>query len=134
MEDLSTDTYQSRTRNKLIAEAFYLTNNIEKYGSGFIRIRQELQDYPELDFGIEELSGGILVTFRQVGGLSEGLSEGLKILMKEIQQTSGIQAKELSIKLERPVKTVERQIKTLTDKKLIERRGSRKTGGYYVVD
>ena len=33
IEDLMTDTYQSRTRNKLIAEAFYLTNNIEKYHS-----------------------------------------------------------------------------------------------------
>lgn len=48
IEELSTDTYQSCTRNKLIAEAFYLTNNIEKYGSGYIRIRKELEAYPEL--------------------------------------------------------------------------------------
>ena len=40
------DTYQSCTRNKLIAEAFYLTNNIEKYGSGYIRIREEMKVYP----------------------------------------------------------------------------------------
>ena len=130
MEDLRTDTYQSRTRNKLIAEAFYLTNNIEKYGSGFIRIRQELNDYPELDFEIEEISGGVLVTFNRF----EGLSEGLKTLLETIRQTPSIQAKQLSVELERPVKTIERQIKTLTDKKLIERRGSRKTGGYYVLD
>lgn len=45
--DLSTDHYQSRLRNKLIAEAFYLTKNIEKYGSGFIRIRKELEVYPD---------------------------------------------------------------------------------------
>jgi hypothetical protein len=31
--DLSTDHYQSRLRNKLIAEAFYLTKNIEKINS-----------------------------------------------------------------------------------------------------
>lgn len=42
IEDLKTDNYQSHTRNKLVAEAFYLTKNIEKYGSGFIRIRREL--------------------------------------------------------------------------------------------
>ena len=48
-----TDTYQSRTRNKLIAEAFYLTNNIEKYGSGYIRIRRELETYPEITFVVE---------------------------------------------------------------------------------
>ncbi len=42
------DNYQSHLRNKLIAEAFYLTKNIEKYGSGFIRIRKELEAYPEV--------------------------------------------------------------------------------------
>ncbi len=36
IEDLKTDHYQSRIRNKLIAETFYLTKNIKKYGSGFI--------------------------------------------------------------------------------------------------
>ncbi len=31
VEDLQTDHYQSNARNRLIAEAFYLTNDIEKY-------------------------------------------------------------------------------------------------------
>ena len=38
LDDIQSDHYPSRLRNKLIAEAFYLTSNIEKYGSGFIRI------------------------------------------------------------------------------------------------
>jgi ATP-dependent DNA helicase RecG len=142
IEDLKTDTYQSRTRNKLIAEAFYLTNNIEKYGSGYIRIREELMNYPELSFEVEEISGGILVTFKQrtrlseglSEGLNEGLNEGLKSLLEMIQQTPGQQAKELSVALERPIKTLERQIKRLIDFKMIERRGSKKTGGYYIVN
>ena len=48
LDDIQSDYYTSRLRNKLIAEAFYLTSNIEKYGSGFIRIRKELNDYPEV--------------------------------------------------------------------------------------
>jgi ATP-dependent DNA helicase RecG len=130
IEDLSSDTYQSHARNKLIAEAFYLTNNIEKYGSGFIRIRQELKEYPELAFSIEEVSGGILVTFRQ----QNQADEGLRTLMQSIQQSPGIQAKQLKIELDRPSKTIERQVKILVEKELVERRGSRKTGGYYVVN
>ena len=39
------DTYQFCTRSKFIAEAFYLTNNIEKYGSGYIRIREEMKAF-----------------------------------------------------------------------------------------
>jgi ATP-dependent DNA helicase RecG len=66
-------------------------------------------------------------------GLNEGLSEGLKRLFKAIQENQGIQAKDLAERLGRPIKTIERQIKTLTDKSLIERRGSKKTGGYWIV-
>jgi ATP-dependent DNA helicase RecG len=65
VDALSTDNYQSRIRNKLIAEAFYLTKNIEKYGSGFIRIRKELETYPEVSFQVEEISGGVLISFLQ---------------------------------------------------------------------
>ena len=63
--DIHTDSYRSSLRNKLVAEAFYLTGNIEKYGSGFIRIRQSLSDYPELDFKVEENFGGVMVTLSQ---------------------------------------------------------------------
>ena len=48
--------------------------SIEKYGSGFIRIRKALRDYPEIKFEINELSGGVMVTFVQVGGVTS-LSE-----------------------------------------------------------
>ena len=75
IEELKTDVYPSQLRNKLIAEAFYLTGNIEKYGSGMIRIRQELKIYPELNFKIEEIGGGIQVTFSSQKTMHEGVSE-----------------------------------------------------------
>jgi ATP-dependent DNA helicase RecG len=59
IEEIKTDSYQSHIRNKLIAEAFYLTKNIEKYGSGFIRIRKEIEVYPEVNFDVEETGGGV---------------------------------------------------------------------------
>lgn len=65
LEELKSDNYKSRLRNKLVAEAFYLTGNIEKYGSGFIRIRKALRDYQEISFKAEEMSGGIWLTFTQ---------------------------------------------------------------------
>ncbi|MCG6534275.1 MAG: putative DNA binding domain-containing protein, partial [Syntrophales bacterium LBB04] len=77
VEDLKTDHYQSHLRNKLIAEAFYLTKNIEKYGSGFIRIRKELKSYPEVEFNVEEIGDGFLATFRLIAKISEGASEGV---------------------------------------------------------
>ena len=63
--EIRADNYRSSLRNKLIAEGFYLVNAIEKYGSGFIRIRRALQDYPDVQFDVEEKFGGVMVTFAQ---------------------------------------------------------------------
>ncbi|GHT07369.1 hypothetical protein FACS189432_02500 [Bacteroidia bacterium] len=62
IEDLKTDKYQANARNKLIAEAFYLTGDIEKYGSGFRRIRKELDKYPTMKLVCEEIPNGFLAT------------------------------------------------------------------------
>ena len=59
---LLTDEYQAYTRNKLIAEAFYLTGDIEKYGTGYTRIRSEIASYPTMKFDFEEIPSAWLVT------------------------------------------------------------------------
>ncbi len=43
--------------NKLLAEAFYLRGDIEKFGTGFFRIQTELKDSPEVSLKLESLSG-----------------------------------------------------------------------------
>ena len=62
IEALRTDDYQAYTRNKLIAEAFYLTGDIEKYGTGYTRIRSEIASYPTMKFDFEEKPSAWLVT------------------------------------------------------------------------
>lgn len=57
-----TDSYPAYARNKLLAEAFYLSGDIEKYGSGFIRIRKALQQYPTMKMELKEIGGGFMVT------------------------------------------------------------------------
>jgi ATP-dependent DNA helicase RecG len=60
------------------------------------------------------------------------VSEGLKTLIECVWKKPGIQVKDISIRLDRPIRTIERQIKKLRSKEIIERRGSKKTGGYYI--
>jgi predicted transcriptional regulator len=72
---------------------------------------------------------------RQDGELSGGLSGGLKSLLNLIKNNPGIRAKDASELLgNRPISTLDKQIRELTGKGLIERRGSKKSGGYYVVE
>lgn len=56
-EDLMKGNYIAMHRNKLLAEAFYLRGDIEKFGTGFFRIQTELQDSPEIQLTIESLNG-----------------------------------------------------------------------------
>ena len=62
-EDLKTDSYKASTRNRQVAEAFYLTKDIEKYGSGFVRIRGLIADYPTMQFFYRNESYGFSAGF-----------------------------------------------------------------------
>jgi len=55
IEDLNRDDYVSSIRNKLLAEAFYLMGDIERYGTGFIRIRELLGKHKNTTCKIDEI-------------------------------------------------------------------------------
>ena len=136
--DIQSDNYRSSLRNKLVAEAFYLTGSIEKYGSGFIRIRKALRDYPEIEFEIKEFAGGVMVTFAQKqpevprGGVSGGVTPSESAhLLQLIQTQPGLKTAELVAQTGKPQRTIERWLKQLKENGLIEFRGAPKTGGYY---
>ena len=144
LADIESDNYRSSLRNKLIAEAFYLTGNIEKYGSGFIRIRKALIDYPEIDFEIKEFAGGIMVTLAQKqaeeynGGVNGGVNGGgltqdLAELLQLIKTQPGLKTTEIVVQIEKPKRTIERWLKQLKEDGLIEFRGAPKKGGYYLL-
>ena len=61
VEDLHRDDYHSQLRNKLVAESFYLTGDIEKYGSGFVRMRGYLKDAPGTSMTYCEAGNGFEV-------------------------------------------------------------------------
>lgn len=141
IQDLDSDTYQSRPRNRLIAEAFYLRRDIEKYGSGFIRIRKELLSYHTMLFSYKESGDGFLasLSYREQKistaiKSNEGISEGIKLLLQYIKKTPGQRIPQLATGLNIPAKTIERWISELRKEQLVEFRGSKKAGGYYFTE
>lgn len=70
VEDLERDDYTSSIRNKLLAEAFYLTGDIEKFGTGFVRIREYLREYPEISISVEEMGDFFKVALQLVGSVT----------------------------------------------------------------
>ncbi len=62
--DLKRDDYVSSLRNRLLAEMFYLTGDIERYGTGYVRIREYLKSYPEVVLAVEEMGDFFKVELR----------------------------------------------------------------------
>ena len=71
----------------------------------------------------------------QVAGNSDvngGLNESQKMTLEYIRRHEGCQVKKISADLNVPVDTIDKHISVLVNNNMIERRGSKKTGGYYV--
>jgi ATP-dependent DNA helicase RecG len=66
-------------------------------------------------------------------GISKGINEGINILFLYIKNNEGLQVSQLSEALKIPSKTLECWVSALKAENKIEFRGSKKTGGYFVV-
>jgi ATP-dependent DNA helicase RecG len=132
LEKLQQKNYQSSLRNKLIAEAFYLTGHIEKYGSGFIRIENELKAYPHISYEFKDIANAMQMTFykNQDVGVNEGVNEGVNKLYMTIRKHPNKRVPFYATELKTSEKNIERWIKQLKEEGKIEFQGSPKTGGY----
>ena len=129
-------------------EAFYLTNDIEKYGSGFIRIRKAIADYPTMKFEFHNLGHGFLTEFnyeKQKTSLNihDVIENGKKTARKrqengkkiidKIKESSDISIVELAEILGLSIKTVRTNIDKLKQNGKLTRIGPDK-GGHWQVN
>jgi predicted HTH transcriptional regulator len=73
------------------AEAFYLTGDIEKYGTGFIRIRHWLKIFREIQYNIRESGDSFIAElfYAETGGLetaTRDLKKDLKTDVKDLKK------------------------------------------------
>ncbi len=151
IEDLYTDNYQAKHRNRLLAEAFYLTGEIEKYGTGFVRVRKFLKDYPELELNFISISDFfrielIEIVTKDVGlnvrkdvrkGVRKGVRKELKVksleIIEIIIQNPGITVPELGRLIGLTERSTMRHISNLKKEKYIKREGGRKDGYWKIL-
>lgn len=130
--DLETDNYLAVHRNKLLAEAFYLVGEVEKYGTGFIRIRKSLQSYPELSFKLEELNGFMRATLH-LNKTAENSSVKSSVKIVELMSlNSNITIPELASTLNISTRAIEKQIQKLKERGIVWRQGSAQNGKWVV--
>lgn len=153
-EDFIRGEERSILRNKLIAQILYYSKDIESWGSGIKRIYNICKENGvKVEFKILK-SGFVVVFYRpdyieykttnedfgeynaSIGALYGGLngvlnSEQLRIF-KLIKENPISTIAEITVRLDMKRRTVERHMKELREKGLIEHKGSKKTGYWEV--
>ncbi|MCH9740756.1 MAG: putative DNA binding domain-containing protein [Epsilonproteobacteria bacterium] len=139
IEQLNSNNYKSKTRNKLIALMFKECGLIEKYGSVIERVKKLCKEHGIVEPKLQEIQKGFQVTLYKEKlneginkGINEGINEGINSLYLFIQNNPSLRVSQIAQKLNIPAKTLERWIKQLKDEEKLEYRGSKKTGGYFV--
>ena len=140
LNDLYTDFYRAAHRNKLLAEAFYLTGDVEKYGTGFIRIRNRLQgSYAGMNLHLASGSG----VFRVAVGLLDAIKETapetapentrdkIVLLLKENPRLTKL---DLMHSLQKASGTIKEHMRILKKEGRIKRVGPDKGGYWEVLD
>jgi len=152
VQDLMTNNYQAYARNKLLAEAFYLTGDIEKYGSGFKRILNELKQYPTMNLECNEIPNGFLVTLSyitqkinsnsEVGDkvgdkvgekVGEKLTDNQRKILETIKVNPSISASDLAKIINISTRKIEVNIAKLKSKGLMVRVGSDRGGRWEII-
>ncbi len=146
----------SRPRNPLLFALMHRMDLVEDVGSGIRRIRGAMKRYGLHAPLIEAGDTWFSVTFRRKPqhaaieqdrerqgitppvvsideGVKEGVSEGVNRLMVYIRQHPGLRTPAISKGLRVPAKTIERWVKQLKMRGVIQLKGSPKKGGYHSI-
>lgn len=150
------ESRQSDIRNKVIAPVFKALGIIDQWGNGLKLISEELKDYPEIDFkwietGLqfqvqfikknykapkEDKGFGFLVDEYglDINEIEKDLGERSLVILKMMSENSKITSNELAEAIGVAEITIKRDIKELTDKKYLDRTGSKKTGDWIIIN
>ena len=157
VEDLMTGDYIAVHRNKLLAEAFYLLGEVEKYGTGISRIRNILTKNPGISFFIEDTGNFIKIALETDLKTENDIKNDIKTendinndtindiksnnetnnlknqIIILLSQEHAITIPEIANKYRKSVSTINRNIKELKNTGKVERIGGKK-GGYWKVN
>ena len=139
--DLERDDYVSSLRNRLLAEMFYLTGDIERYGTGFVRIRESLREYPEISITVEEMGDFFKVELRLTPIITPPITPPIEAHLTELEMkllglllanpraSATALASQLGIRSD----TVKEYVNKLKAKRLITRVGPKRGGHWEII-
>ena len=129
-------------RNQIIAILLQRVNLVENMGTGINKIKKLLKDSGNKDATFIFKDFFTIIFHREAtskiknggvnGGVFGGVSDGVNQVFELVETSPNIKVKDIQIHLKYSTRTIERYIKILKEKGLIEFKGSSKLGGYFV--
>ena len=129
----------SRLRNKIIANIFYRSGQIESWGRGTLKMLENAREggYPEPEF--EDFMGGVLVRFRKKNFnvtplVTNSKTEGILNIkhadrvLALIKESPELTIPEMARLFSISTRTIERTLAKLVEKGLLTREGPKKNG------
>ena len=129
----------SKPRNPAIANAFAYMKIIEKWGTGIPRIFRECREYGLPDPELIDFDGDFRVNMYRNTAIdysprvNDRVNEIEEKILKFIDNDPAITITQLSMELELSRKTIAAKLKTLKEKKMIERVGSSRKGYWKIL-
>lgn len=149
------ESRQSDIRNKVIAPIFKRLGIIDQWGNGLKLIAEDLKEYPEIGFKWFEKGLQFQVQFIKknyiapkenkgfdfladeynldITEIEKSIGERALVILEIVSKNSKVTLAELAENIGVAEITIKRDIKELTDKKYLDREGSRKTGDWIIV-
>ena len=135
--ELKPGDFEPFPKNPHIAQIFTQMGRSEELGTGVRNVFRYNKIYSGTDNNtfVEDDVFITTVTLKVLKNSNDGLNDGLNDrqlnTLKKIKEMPGVKVKELSYLLGIPIDTLDRYIHIFVNKNLVERRGSKRTGGYY---
>jgi len=131
--------HKSLSRNPLIFGLMQRVSLVEKVGSGIIRMKDSMKEAGLVE-PLFTLGGFFTVTFfrpidfdKLLEYLNDKISVSQKKILQEIHNTPSITTQSLATKIGLSMAGIEKNISTLKELGIIERKGARKSG-YWVIN
>ena len=123
-----------------------LTGDIEKYGTGFKRIKDWFKSYPNLTYQVNNMQDFVQITIESISKkindtvnvplnvpLNVSLNERQKNIIQDIIKDSSIKQIELAQQYNVSERTIKRDLQFLQEQKIIKRTGSKKSGYWEII-
>ena len=136
MGRISLENLKPHPKNPTIANFFKQLGWVEELGSGIRKMYKYCPIYVKDALPVIEEGDVFKLTIRHEpdnGPINDTINDTQSLILNLIKERQGIDRKEISIEIKKTLATVSRYIASLKARNLIEYRGSRKTGGYYLI-